>query len=359
MTPRLLASLPTPLSSSRFALLREPDYRRFWLSALLDEASGWLLFAVQSVLLLGLTQQPLSVLLFFALRILPKTVLGLPAGAICDRSGPLPVLRAARLAGALPALLLAAGVLTDNVTVDLLLVSALAIALSQAFERPAHRSLMHGYASGPKLVGGVALLSTASTLAGLSAPLLFMPVAAPNGLLVVLLLQSAIAATAGLILFRNQAPAVATIPTGDSVGKDCWAAVRYVVSTPAIIGLILLLGSPGTLDRLLTFIAPGRAHGEGAAALTLLFLAPATGALIGGSLLAWLGGELRRLLPLALGSSSVAVVSVGLLATTRLFLLSLLLFLLLGAAKAAFSVTVMAALQRRVPDHARGRVMSL
>jgi hypothetical protein len=63
-------------------------------------------------------------------------------------------------------------------------------------------------------------------------------------------------------------------------------------------------------------------------------------------------------LPLALGSSSVAVVSVSLLATTQLFLLSLLLFLLLGAAKAAFSVAIMAALQRRVPDHARGRMMA-
>jgi hypothetical protein len=90
-----------------------------------------------------------------------------------------------------------------------------------------------------------------------------------------------------------------------------------------------------------------------------MLLAPATGALLGGSLLAWLGGEVRRLMPLALGSSSVAVVSVGLLATSRLFILSLLLFLILGAAKAAFSVAVMSALQRRVPDHARGRLLSL
>jgi hypothetical protein len=65
------------------------------------------------------------------------------------------------------------------------------------------------------------------------------------------------------------------------------------------------------------------------------------------------------LLPLALGSSSVAVVSVGLLATTQMFLLSLVLFLILGAAKTAFNVAVMSALQRRVPDHARGRLLAL
>ena len=40
-------------------------------------------------------------------------------------------------------------------------------------------------------------------------------------------------------------------------------------------------------------------------------------------------------------------------------LLSLLLSLLLGAAKAVFGIVAMAALQRRAPDHARGRVLAL
>ena len=44
---------------------------------------------------------------------------------------------------------------------------------------------------------------------------------------------------------------------------------------------------------------------------------------------------------------------------TRLFVLSLVLFLVLGAAKAAFSIAVMSALQRRVPEHARGRLLAL
>jgi hypothetical protein len=42
-------------------------------------------------------------------------------------------------------------------------------------------------------------------------------------------------------------------------------------------------------------------------------------------------------------------VSVGLLATTPVFLLSLLLFLLLGAAKAVSGITATAAPQRRRP----------
>jgi hypothetical protein len=348
------------LCSPRFLPLHAPDYRRFWLAAMLDEIAGWLLFAVQGWLLIEFTRQPQIVILFFALRMLPKVLVALPAGALCDRVGPLPVLRAARLAGALPAFVLLAGALSGELNLGVLMMSAAITCIGQAFERPSHRSLIPGYAPGDQMVGGVALLGTASTLSALASPLLFLAVVALGGVLWVLPLQALLAIMSGLVLFRNRPPAIDAAPAAGSVRNDCWAALRYLASAPGIIALIVLVSSPGMLDRLLTFLTPGYAEGqgEGTTGMTLLFLAPATGALIGGSLLAWIGGEIRRLLPLALGSSSVAVVSVSLLATTQLFLLSLLLFLLLGAAKAAFSVAIMAALQRRVPDHARGRMMA-
>jgi hypothetical protein len=169
-----------------------------------------------------------------------------------------------------------------------------------------------------------------------------------------------LAAASGCVLLGIDDERTAPAATPRPVGRDCWVAIRYLASAPVLLALMLLANSPGMLDRLLTLLAPTYAGGQGGnAGLTLLFLAPATGALLGGSLLAYIGGEVRRLLPLALGSSSVAVVSVGLLATTQMFLLSLVLFLILGAAKTAFSVAVMSALQRRVPDHARGRLLAL
>ncbi len=351
--------LPFP-SSPRFLQLQDPDYRRFWLAAMLDEIAGWLLFAVQGWLLIEFTGRPEVVILFFALRMLPKMLIALPAGALCDRIGPLPVLRTARLAGALPAFIILAGALTGSLTIQVLMLSAAITCIAQAFERPAHRSLIPGYAPGSQMVAGVALLGTASTLSALASPLLFLALVATGGVLWALPVQAALAIASGVVLFHNRPPATEAIPAAGSVRNDCWAALRYLASAPGIIALIVLVSSPGLLDRLLTFLTPGYAEGqgEGTTGMALLFLAPATGALIGGSLLAWIGGEVRRLLPLALGSSSVAVVSVSLLATTQLFLLSLLLFLLLGAAKAAFSVAIMAALQRRVPDHARGRMMA-
>jgi hypothetical protein len=360
MTLRSIAPQIPLVSSSRFLLFRNVDYRRFWLAALMDEVAGWLLFVVQGWLLIEFSARPLVIILFFVLRMLPKMLVALPAGAICDRVGPLPVLRAARLAGALPAIVILFAALSDTLSVQVLLLSAALTCLGQAFKRPAYRSLIPAYAPGEQMVGGVALLSTAATLSALASPLLFLAAMALGGALWALPLQALLALGSGLILFRNRPPATSITPAASSVREDCWAALRALISAPGIIALIVLVGSPGMFDRLLTFLTPGYAQGqgEGTTGMALLFLAPATGALIGGSLLAWIGGEVRRLLPLALGSSSVAVVSVSLLATTQLFLLSLLLFLLLGAAKAAFSVAIMSALQRRVPEHARGRMMA-
>ena len=360
MAFRLSAPLRHLQSCHRLAPLREHEFRWFWFAALCESTANWLLFAVQGWLLIQLTQRPQTVVLFFIVRLLPKVLLGLPAGAVSDRIGALPVLRAARFAGALPALLVGLGALSGSLSVDLLLISALLTSVIQAFDQPAQRTLIYSYAPGDLLVGGIALNGTATTLATLVAPLLLTLTAALGGVLWALPVQALLALASGAFLLRNHAPRRVPGSAVESMGRDCWAAVRYLASTPAIIALILLVGSPGMLDRLLTMVTPGYAQGHGGGAgMTLLFLAPATGALIGGSLLAWLGGEVRRLLPVALGSSSVAFVSVGLLATTRLFILSVVLFLILGAAKAAFSVAVMAALQRRVPEHARGRVLAL
>ena len=235
MTALSLASRLPLARSDRFVALHHPDFRRFWLSGLLDEVAGWLLFAAQGWLLISLTQRPQTVVLFFIARIAPKALVALPAGALCDRIGPLPVLRVARLAGAIPALVLFAGALAGWLTVDLLLLSAVITSLGQACERPAHRSLLPVYAPGERLVGGVALCTMASTLAALTSPLLFVGVAALGGVLWVLPLPAVLAVAAGGVLLRNRPPARAVVAApGASMPKECWAGLRYLLTTPPI-----------------------------------------------------------------------------------------------------------------------------
>jgi hypothetical protein len=350
-------SLLEPL---RFPVLRERPYRRFWYAALANNVAGWLLFAAQGWLLLQLTDQPATLALFLVVRLGVKGLLALPAGALSDRCGPLPVLRAARFADALPALLILAAAALDRLDVAVLLLSGGLAGAIHAFDQPAHRSLLHRYAPGELLVGGVALSATASTLATLLGPLLLVLVASTAGVLWAFPLQALLTVLSGVILLGNRDPHRPPARPTSSVGAGCWVALRLLAATPALLVLTLLAGSPGLLDRLLALATPGYAAGQSAdaAGLTLLFLAPATGALLGGALLAARNGAVQRLLPLALGSGAAALLSMALLAMTPFFLVTVGLFLLLGAAKAAFSITLMAALQRRVPDHARGRLLA-
>src|SRR6266508_2580007 len=111
MSARLLASRLALVSAGRFAALHVPAFRHFCLSGLLDDMAGWLLFTAQGWLLINLTHRPQTVVLFFIVRITPKAFVALPAGALCDRVGPLPVLRVARTAGFLPAIIIFAGAL--------------------------------------------------------------------------------------------------------------------------------------------------------------------------------------------------------------------------------------------------------
>jgi MFS family permease len=369
--PTLAAGLRIPISttplrvfgSNRFEVVRLRTFRRLWLSGLANGIGGWLAFAAQGWLLLELTapaDRPQALIVFLALRMAPRLLLGLPAGALSDRYGALRMLRLARFGDAVPALLIGGAVVTGHLSAMTMFIASALTAAVNVFDRPAERTLVHRYAPGRLLVGGVALTAVTGTLAALAGPLLLMGIETAVGLPWAFLVLVLLAVASGWVLLGIDD--VRTAPTAEPrpVGLDCWAAIRYVASAPVLLALMLLANSPGMLDRLLTMLTPAYAGGQGGdAGLTLLFLAPATGALLGGSLLAWLGGEVRRLLPLALGSSSIAVVSVGLLAITQMFLLSLVLFLILGAAKTAFSVAVMAALQRRVPDHARGRLLAL
>jgi hypothetical protein len=348
------------LLASRFPVLRARDYRRFWYSTLTNNVAGWLLFAAQGWLLLGLTDQPRVVALFLALRLLPKVLLSLPAGALCDRIGPLPVLRVARFGDMLPALLVSGAAVTGQLSVAVILGSGALAAAIQAFDQPAHRSLVHRYAPGNLLVGGVALSAMAGTLATLLGPLVLVLVGTTVGVGWAFPVQVLLAALSGVLLLGSHA-GERPVRGAPARGSEWWVALRCLAATPALLALILLAGAPGLLDRLLTLVTPGYADrsGGGAVGATLLFLAPATGALLGGSLLAAVDTAARRLVPMALGSSSVAVLSVGMLATTRVFVLAVVLCLVLGVAKAVFSITVMTALQRHIPDHARGRILAL
>src|SRR5829696_748224 len=169
----LRSLLPARLAvPGRFPALRAPAFRRFWYATLVQDVATWLLFAAQGWLLLQRAPQAEVVALFFALRLGPKTLLGLPAGALCERWGAARLLPLVRFAGPAPALLVLGAAACGSLSVGVILASAALTSVLMAFDQPGHRTLLHGYAPGDLLVSGVALNAIAATVATLVGPLL-------------------------------------------------------------------------------------------------------------------------------------------------------------------------------------------
>src|SRR5262249_57806119 len=93
---------PRAAPAGLFALFQDCQYRRFWVATLVHDIASWTLFAAQSWLVVELTHSPQMVALFFVLRLGPRVLVSLPAGALSDRYGPLRMLRLLPLPGAPP-----------------------------------------------------------------------------------------------------------------------------------------------------------------------------------------------------------------------------------------------------------------
>lgn len=352
-------SLRSAWNPFRSPALATHDYRWYWYASLTNDIGGTILFAAHGAILFRLDAGPSTFTLMLVLRMLPKAVLGLIGGALSDRSAPIAMLRVARFAGAIPALLCFVPYFGGALSVEVVLLSAALASVISAFDQPPNRTLLYRCAPGPLLISGVAGTNMASTISHLVGAGVFGAFIEYGNPVWLAPLSMALIVASTATLFKISVGREPATRTASSVGRESLAGLRMLLTTPFILALVLLSNSPGLLDRIGTLMLPDYAGNQAdGAAMSVLLLAPSTGALLGGSALAWLGGEMRRLMPMALGSSGVAVVSVSLLATTRLFVLTLVLCLVLGAAKSAFSVALNAALQRHVPDHARGRILS-
>ncbi|MCC7447662.1 MAG: MFS transporter [Anaerolineae bacterium] len=147
--------------------------------------------------------------------------------------------------------------------------------------------------------------------------------------------------------------------THGSVNKRLIEGLQYAWRTPQVFLILLVIAALGTfgynfgivLPLLANFVLHTDAEGFGALSSFL-----GLGSLIAGIAIAYMPGiSIRRLL---LGSAAFSSL-LGAVALSQVFALSAVLLVVLGFAGIMFSTTSNSLLQLIVPDHLRGRVMSL
>jgi MFS family permease len=336
------------------------DFRVLWFGAFTSTVGTWMQKVAQSWLVFELTKSSFYLGLDDFLGQLPILLLTLIGGVIADRHDRRRLLLGSQYVQMATAFTLAVLVYWDLVRVWHILALSFGTGIAQAFGGPAYQSLVPSLVDRKDLPNAIALNSIQFNLARVFGPLLAGATLAAfgtamcfglNGLSFLVVIVALLSLSIRHIRPAERKPMMHELKVG----------LAYVRSQPAIIALTVLafmttfLGLP-----LLTFLpifAREIFHGDVARYSEMMAYSGA-GAVCGALVVAWLGHFPRMGLTL-LAVQAVFGVLVTAFAISRVGWLSNVLLFLDGAALiVVFSMTA-SLVQLLVPDHMRGRVVSI
>ena len=379
----------------RALLVRNPDFRRLFLSSVVSLAGDWFSFVAVAGLVTELTGRPGAAAFVYAATVLPVFLASPIAGAVADRFDRKRVLIIADLSRVPVALLLCAAAWWGSV--PLAVAAIIALGVGASFYDPI------ASAATPNLVAPEDLASAQSLMGAVWGSMLMIG-AGLGGVVAELLGRQAAFAidaasfliSAGLIAgirtpLQEAGPAhrdVSDDPTrlvdrlaGEDAGRACTEetaarglaarphgalreAFRYIRETPIVSRLLFAkvgVCSANGIVGLLPAFAGARFAGTGIAT-GLLFAARGFGALIGPIFARGAAGAVptRRGIVLVCGVSTLSYCAVyAVFPLTHVFAVALILVVLAhmgGGAQWSLSTY---GLQRETPDHLRGRVMAI
>jgi MFS family permease len=336
------------------------DFRVLWFGAFLSTVGTWMQKVAQSWLVFDLTQSSFYLGLDDFLGQLPILLFTLIGGVIADRHDRRRLLLGSQYVQMATAFALAALVYFHTVSVWHILALSFTAGLAQAFGGPAYQSLIPSLVDKKNLPNAIALNSIQFNLARVFGPLLAGWTMAALGAAACFGLNGL---SFLLVIVALLSLSVTHIPPAEKkpILHELKGGFTYARSEPAIVGLTVLAFMTTFLALpLLTFLpvfARGIFRGD-IETYSRMMACSGMGAVAGALVVAWLG----RFRHMGLTLLAVQVAFGGLIAAfalSRVFWVSNLLLFLCGAALiVVFSMTA-SLVQLIVPDHLRGRVVSI
>jgi MFS family permease len=348
-----------PLLQRTLTAFTYRDFRVLWFGAFTSTVGTWMQKVAQSWLVFDLTKSSFFLGLDDFLGQLPILLFTLVGGVIADRHDRRHLLLGSQYVQMGTAFTLAALVFFGHVQIWHILALSSVTGFAQAFGGPAYQALIPSLVRKNDLPNAIALNSIQFNLARVFGPLLagaalMFGTAACFGLNG---LSFVVVIVAIMSLHITHIPQ----PEKKPMLQEMKGGIAYARSQPAIIALTVLaflttfLGLP-----LLTFLpvfAREVFHGD-VAVYTHMMAFSGTGAVVGALVVAWLGrprrmGMMLLVVQMAFGGLVVAF------AVSRIWWVSCAVLFLAGAALiVVFSMTA-SLVQLIVPDHLRGRVVSI
>jgi MFS family permease len=349
-----------PVIGRALAAFHYRDFRILWFGAFTSTVGNWMQQVAQAWLVFELTNSSFYLGLDYFFGQLPILLLTLIGGVVADRHDRRHVLLGSQLVQMSTAFTLATLVYFNKVYVAEILLLSFIAGLGQAFGGPAYQALIPSLVQKKDLPNAIALNSIQFNLARVFGPLLAGATLAAwgsaacfglNGLSFLVVIVALLSMT-----IRHTKPA-----EQKSLIDELKGGLRYVkgestiVALTALGGLTTFLGLP-----LLTFLpvfAKDIFHGDINRFSHMMSFSGA-GAVCGALIVAWLG-RFRHMGRALLVTQAAFGVLVTAFALTRVAWVSDILLFFTGATLLmTFSMTA-SLVQLIVPDHLRGRVMSI
>jgi len=347
--------MPSLIPEGSRALLENRSFLLFVLARSFSRFSGQIAAVAVGWQVYDLTGSAFELGMVGLVQFLPTAVLVFVAGHAADRYKRKRVVQVCLLAEALTALLLAWGAYAGSLTVLQIFFAMAVLGTAGAFESPAIAALLPLVAPQGSLQRATAISSGVGQIATITGPALggLAYAAAPSlpyGLMVLFCL-------AGALLMCAIRPMQAAVVRDAATPADLFAGVRFVRTSPAILGTIsldLFAVLFGGATALLPIYARDILQ-TGPLGLGILRAAPAVGALLMTAVLA------RRAIHRRVGMRMFQAVIVFGVATVVFALsqwmwLSVVTLAILGAADTVSVVIRFSLVQLATPDDMRGRV---
>jgi MFS family permease len=343
-----------------FSAFTYPDFRILWSGALLSTIGTWMQKTAQSWLIFDLTKSTFYLGLDDFLGQLPILLFTVIGGVIADRHERRRLLLGSQCVQMATALALAALVYGGVVDIWHILLLSFATGVAQAFGGPAYQALIPLLVSKKDLPNAIAFNSIQFNLARTIGPLLAALTLAAfgmaacfalNGLSYLLVIGSLMLLTVKQLKPAERKPIVHELKGG----------LSYVRHESALLGLTVLAFLTTFLSGPLVTFLPVFAREVfrgGIDEYSRLMAFSGAGSVVGALIVAWFGrfrqmGRAVLVVLIAFGGFLIAFA-----ASSVLWLSAILLFLTSATLMVASSM-MFSLMQLSVPDHLRGRVVSI
>lgn len=357
-----VAAVPRRFRLRTFSSLRHADYRYLWTGTLFMSAGQWIQQVTLGWLLYDLTGSSVLLGMLNGIRALPFLVASPIAGVAADRMDRRRLILTTQYILIITAVSMGLLVASGYLMVWHLFAFTVITGVTWAFVDPVRQSLVPALVPREDLANAVALNSAAFNLTKVIGPSLGGALIVISGAAGNFFVQSAAYVGVLISVYRMTIPPTPPEARRSSALANLKEGLGYVWSNPAVFALMTAALVPRIFAvpyQTLMPVFQKDVLKVGPEGLGILLAAPGLGAMLAGLMLATLANRVRRQGVLMLVSLVALGIFLNLFSWTRSFPLALLSLVAVGGCQVFYMATTNTMLQVIVPDHLRGRVMSI